>query len=333
MEGDEANFSSVSWAPEDQAYGILHLLRRRAVMCQDFPKPAEVAHLKFLCMSGAPAGLPSSASSGSSEDGSFATPPPPPAEWGEATTSPSPPLPSQQLQPPPQPASLPTDVAAPRPPAGGRGGTRGDDTEVVEALGRVGAWWHICSADEVIVRQDVSIFSAELKRLRSGTWIQQAAPAEQFTRGPARGLVRLPVLPRGWVTADARSVGGPQYVEPAPRWCVVYGSGTRFGDVLVRAEAALDSEELAVLTTGDVVDQAGPQETVDGIVRMRILLPEWAAPPPPKAAEVLPNPAIHAAAAQATAAVAASRLAKLRVTVDASAVGGPVLLERKGGWT
>eukprot|EP00444_Apocalathium_aciculiferum_P066235 CAMPEP_0183582294 /NCGR_PEP_ID=MMETSP0371-20130417/149392_1 /TAXON_ID=268820 /ORGANISM="Peridinium aciculiferum, Strain PAER-2" /LENGTH=201 /DNA_ID=CAMNT_0025793023 /DNA_START=1 /DNA_END=603 /DNA_ORIENTATION=+ len=124
-------------------------------------------------------------------------------------------------------------------------------------------WWKNCEANAlaVIVREHFSLTSAELWRVPPGHYVQQAGPNEVFVSGQATGLQRMPVLPRGWVTVDAISVGGPQYLEKVrrPAWRVIFQSGTARGDIVVRDSLPLDSPEVAVLFKGAHVEQAGPQ--------------------------------------------------------------------------
>jgi len=142
-----------------------------------------------------------------------------------------------------------------------------------------GQWWRNCSSDtniDVIVRESFSLQSNEIWKVPPGHYVQQAAPCEVFVSGQAQGLQRMPVLPRGWVTVDAVSVGGPKYLDPirSPTWKVVFQSGSSKGDIVVREGLSLDSDEVSVLLFGARVEQAGPQEVLDdGIVRMPIRFP------------------------------------------------------------
>merc|ERR1719498_938796 len=111
-------------------------------------------------------------------------------------------------------------------------------------------------------------------RLSPGEALQQAGAARMLKHGRAAYCIRLPVKPRGWVTADASRAGGPRYLvsASAPRWRVVHNSHSKSeSDALVRATAELDSEEVSWLYYGDVVEQAGPSELRgQGIVRMPV---------------------------------------------------------------
>lgn len=136
--------------------------------------------------------------------------------------------------------------------------------------------WHRNSAPgdlAVIVREGFSLMSAEIWKIPNGHYVQQAGPSEVFVSGQATGLTRMPVFPRGWVTADASTVGGPKYLEAVrlPRWKVAFKSDTPKGDILVREAVSLESEEVGCIVYGSTVLQSGPQETLeDGIIRMPI---------------------------------------------------------------
>eukprot|EP00403_Amphidinium_massartii_P025464 CAMPEP_0178405248 /NCGR_PEP_ID=MMETSP0689_2-20121128/18302_1 /TAXON_ID=160604 /ORGANISM="Amphidinium massartii, Strain CS-259" /LENGTH=344 /DNA_ID=CAMNT_0020026259 /DNA_START=186 /DNA_END=1220 /DNA_ORIENTATION=- len=152
--------------------------------------------------------------------------------------------------------------------------------------GKKGSWWKVLNSlqEDVIVRAGVSLQSKEVQRVRPGDIVQQAGQARMLVKGRAKGCVRVPVQPTGWVTADAQKAGGPKYLirSEAPHWQAVYsGSGqaavssngsTDAGSVIMRAESALDSEEVGILQCGAVVAQAGPFVTrPDGIVRMPVV--------------------------------------------------------------
>lgn len=143
-------------------------------------------------------------------------------------------------------------------------------TEIAPWPGKPGSWWRVNSslAEDVLVRDGVSLSSVELRRVSPGELVQQAGRARSLLEGRAAGCIRLPIRPSGWVTADAQHAGGPKYLIRAgvPRWRVVYNSS-----VVVRAEADFSSEEVATLHFGDVVEQAGPSMKWDsGIIRMPI---------------------------------------------------------------
>eukprot|EP00439_Symbiodinium_sp_Y106_P040313 s587_g4.t3 len=157
---------------------------------------------------------------------------------------------------------------------------------------------------------------AEPKSSPNRSVVLQAGPLEVFVSGPASGLQRMPVQPRGWVTVDASAVGGPLYLEKVklPRWQVVFNSGSQKGDIVVRKGVSLDSDEVAVLTCGTVVDQAAPLEETedlaargfrDGIVRMNISFLDTSSREPSSS----------------------SRVRQGWVTCDATSQGGPRFFE------
>lgn len=129
---------------------------------------------------------------------------------------------------------------------------------------------------DVLVREEISLTSKELFTVPPGHYVQQAGPAEIFVSGQAQGIVRMPVLSRGWATVDATAVGGPKYLQPvrAATWQVVFTSGDPRGDIVVRENLSLESPEVAMLFCGAVVEQNGPQEVEDGLTRMPIAFAE-----------------------------------------------------------
>jgi len=182
-------------------------------------------------------------------------------------------------------------------------------TEIVPKPQR-GTWWRNCCPNkgEVIIREQFLLTSEEITRVPFGQYVLQAGPLEVFVSGPASGLQRMPVQPRGWVTVDASAVGGPLYLEKVklPRWQVVFNSGSQKGDIVVRKGVSLDSDEVAVLTCGTVVDQAAPlEETEDGIVRMNISFLDTSSREPSSS----------------------SRVRQGWVTCDATSQGGPRFFE------
>jgi len=141
-----------------------------------------------------------------------------------------------------------------------------------------GQWWRNTAQNDldVIVRDGFSLMSHEIWKVPNGHYVQQSGPAEVFVSGQAQGLTRMPVYPRGWVTSDASTVGGPKYLESVkvPRWQVSFKSDAPKGDILVREAVSLESEEVGCIPHGTFVEQTGPQETVeDGIIRMPISWP------------------------------------------------------------
>lgn len=151
-----------------------------------------------------------------------------------------------------------------------------EESDVASWPGKKASWWRVHSSlgEELVVREGLSLASSELLRMSPGESVQQAGAARMLKQDRAAYCIRLPVKPRGWVTADASRAGGPRYLvsASAPRWRVVH-SAEKNGesDALVRATAELDSDEVSWLYFGDIVEQAGPSETRgQGIVRMPV---------------------------------------------------------------
>lgn len=148
-----------------------------------------------------------------------------------------------------------------------------------------GHWWRNVGDLDVVVRSEFSIFSTELFKIPAQHYALQAGPIEVFISGPAKGLQRMPVQPRGWATVDATEVGGPKYLErvKSPRWRVIFQSGSARGDIVVRESFSLESQEVSVLTYGTLVEQAGPQELLEeAIIRMPICIPSSSSKEPTK---------------------------------------------------
>lgn len=88
----------------------------------------------------------------------------------------------------------------------------------------------------------------------------------------------MSVMPHGWVTVDAREVGGPEYLKRLagpPRWQIVHHSGSTLGDVVVRKEFGLQSAQVAVLWLNDIVEQNGLMRPIvgngaDGVLRLPV---------------------------------------------------------------
>mmetsp|Transcript_91479 Transcript_91479/g.112003 ORF Transcript_91479/g.112003 Transcript_91479/m.112003 type:complete len:281 (+) Transcript_91479:70-912(+) len=135
-----------------------------------------------------------------------------------------------------------------------------------------GSWWRVRSnlREELIVRSGISLSSAEIGRCVAGDLFQQKGKPRMLT-GKGQGCIRMPIQPRGWVTADASRAGGPQYLirTHAPQWRAIYEAGGK--DILVRATEELDSEVVATLSCGDFVEQAGPTIN-NGVERMPIVV-------------------------------------------------------------
>lgn len=186
--------------------------------------------------------------------------------------------------------------------------SEGEPIELTEPVawgkGHRGAWWRVRPSlrEDLVIRHGISVSSAEICRAAPGETLQQKGKPRVILEGRSQGCIRMPIQPYGWVTADASRAGGPQFLTRvhAPKWKVVYQSPTpssSSGDVTVRALAALTSEAVSSLFFGDTVEQAGPTIVlVDGIVRMSIIT-------------IGPVKSFG------------------WVTVDASAVGGPVLFK------
>lgn len=245
-----ASFDPSVREPDLQRYGLTFLMCLRQSMLP-IEKPSEMAHLKFfICPS----------------EGGAADEPDPPRDKrkpkgrgkGERTN----------------------DKRSGGGDTQGRGRFVPDmgKTELIEGTHR-GQWWKVLTEANVIVKEQFSLTSVEVFNVPQGHYVQQAGPGEVFVNGQASGLQRMPVQPRGWATVDASSVGGPKYLEAvsAPYWRVDFKSGSPKGDIVVRSEKSLDSEEVAVLFFDARVEQAGPQEALeDGIVRMPISFPDSA---------------------------------------------------------
>uniref|UniRef100_A0A7S1PR34 Uncharacterized protein n=1 Tax=Alexandrium catenella TaxID=2925 RepID=A0A7S1PR34_ALECA len=282
------------WSPERRAYGIFHLLQCRALMPGHCPKPPEVLHLKFL----ATGGTGHSKKHGHNKSGG--------SRGAHASASSA--LDSTRGDATGTRSTMAPEVHD------------GELAEVFEDAGSAGCWWRICTQDEVLVRGGISLFSDEVRRLQPGGRVQQAGLARRYISGQMSGIVRIPIQPNGWVTADARAAGGPRYLErtDAPRWLVIYESGLPHGDVLVRAGCDLESKEVAVLKNGDIVEQSGPQELQGGVLRMPVVVTDVAA--------MLQKPGVETKLRSAASSRWPSGAAGW-VTVDARLAGGPVFLQ------
>lgn len=244
--GDSLEFNAAAWAPENREYGLFYLMViRQGLEAETLTKPAEVAHLKFVDNLTLQKSMSSSTKTRREKD------------RGEESEDES------------------DDVVAE--------GLPFEESDVAPWNGKRLSWFrvHASLGEELVVRAGLSLASAELHRIAPGEALQQAGAARMLRHGTAQfsrqaGCIRLPVKPRGWVTADATRGGGPRYLMSAnaPRWRVVYSSpNTSEGDAIVRANPALDSDEVSVLYCGDVVEQAGPSELRgQGIVRMPVVV-------------------------------------------------------------
>jgi len=233
-----ADFNPGTWDESQQMYGITGLLHCREAMLPA-EKPSETEHLKFLIFPNVG------------------------EELGDGLD-----IQQRQRQNDRKARGRIRDKSG----KSGRFVPEMGKTETLNTTQR-GQCWRNIGADSitVIVRESFSLMSNELWSVPPGQYIQQAGPIEIFVTGQAAGLQRMPVQPRGWVTVDATAVGGPKYLEPVkvPRWRVVFSTGSSKGDIVVRDGVSLDSEEVAKLVCGTLVEQSGPQEFLDdGIIRM-----------------------------------------------------------------
>lgn len=140
---------------------------------------------------------------------------------------------------------------------------------------RRGSWWRVRSnlREDLIVRSGVSLSSVEIGRCVAGDLFQQKGKPRMLISGKGHGCIRMPIQPSGWVTADASRAGGPRYLirTHAPQWRAIYEAGGK--DILVRTTVELDSEVVAILSCGDIVEQAGPITTIiEGVERMPIVV-------------------------------------------------------------
>merc|ERR1712012_65342 len=81
-----------------------------------------------------------------------------------------------------------------------------------EAEGRPGQRWRVLQSPEfldVIVRSTEDVSSRELRRHQPNEILVQ----RDVTVELPTGLVRMPIMPDGWVTVHARHIGGPTFME------------------------------------------------------------------------------------------------------------------------
>lgn len=191
-----------------------------------------------------------------------------------------------------------------------------EETESAAWPGKPGWWFRVNAqlGEEVIVRGGVSLLSCALRRVSAGGLVQQAGRARALQNGRAKGCVRLPVKPSGWVTADASRAGGPKYLvrAGAPRWRAVHDGG-----VIVRAGEALNSSEVATLHRGDIVEQAGPEVLAGEIVRVPVTTAVIYRSEIPESGEW---PEVNGYPRSSAKTLG-------WVTLDASSAGGPVFFE------
>eukprot|EP00747_Dinoflagellata_sp_TGD_P167659 gnl/TRDRNA2_/TRDRNA2_192423_c0_seq1.p1 gnl/TRDRNA2_/TRDRNA2_192423_c0~~gnl/TRDRNA2_/TRDRNA2_192423_c0_seq1.p1 ORF type:complete len:322 (-),score=33.81 gnl/TRDRNA2_/TRDRNA2_192423_c0_seq1:186-1100(-) len=280
--GGARTFNAAHWAPTVREYGVLYLLMLREHLMEQMAKePAEEEkkHLRCMGQHVISAAMAAKAEAEHSQDD----------DSGSSISEGEP--------------HEPTDPAS-------------------SWNGKRGAWWRVVQTlgEDVLVREGVSLLSPELRRASPGDLVLQAGAARSIREGRARGCIRVPVVPSGWVTADARPAGGPLYLVhvPTPRWRVVYTSSTsKEGDVIVRADTPLDSEEVTVLWSGDIVDQAGPLLTrTDGIIRMPIT-PHVTRRPADGEADLENGNRVERVSCKVLG----------WVTIDASEAGGPVFFK------
>lgn len=288
----DATFNSAAWAPARREYGLLQLLMCREAIAEELARPRPASRLKALesrlCT---PSHLWASAAAARRE---AAAPPPAAAPDSE----------------PEEDDSDTSYISEGEPPE--------PNEHVSWGKGQRGAWWRVRTTlrEDLVVRGGVSLLSAELRRTAPGEMLQQKGAPRVLTSGRAQGCIRMPIQPCGWVTADASRAGGPQYLirSHAPRWRAVHQSSAGEGsaDVIVRHGAELHSKAVMSLSCGDVVEQAGPFHVrPDGIVRMPVM-------------------ALHGRRTEVRdeedSPTSVSFISGW-VTVDASAVGGPVFFK------
>lgn len=288
QEGEESGFNMAGWAPGAQEYGIFNLLIvRSGILEAETTVPPEMSNIKVV------------------ETSLCKFPPAPP---------------KRRQQPAVAPAHSDDDEYISE-------GEHGEHTGPASWPGKPGSWWRVHNqlGEDLLVREGVSLKSTTLRTVPPGELVQQAGLARSLMSGGAKGCIRLPVRPAGWVTADATRAGGPKYLVRAsvPHWRVVYapdgGKGKDAG-VIVRETEELVSEELKVLHRGDVVEQAGPVVFLSGIVRM------------PVTANVIrrsemENGDYNEMGHNGHGRSAVSGKTYGWVTVDASAAGGPVFFK------
>mmetsp|Transcript_37938 Transcript_37938/g.80657 ORF Transcript_37938/g.80657 Transcript_37938/m.80657 type:complete len:330 (-) Transcript_37938:52-1041(-) len=291
--GSAMTFDAASWAPAKREYGLLHLLVRRSVMSEELAKPLPSGRLKAL--DARQCAVAQAAAQAAAEA-------------------------AQALSPPRQEVPETFDDEDDDVSDISEGEPHEPNEFVSWGKGQRGAWWRVRTSlrEDLVVRAGISLVSAELRRTAPGEMLQQKGRPRVLTRGRARGCIRMPIQPCGWVTADASRIGGPQYLfrAHAPRWRAIYQSPNRNGkgDVLVRSGQELDSEAVVSLLCGNIVEQGGPAEVrPDGIIRMRITA-------------CIGRGVGDGDEAGSRADEAGSKVSGW-ITVDASAAGGPVFFK------
>lgn len=85
-----------------------------------------------------------------------------------------------------------------------------------EKEGKRGRVWRVKTDSrdfqDAIVREGADMSSQEIRRLIPGNTCVQSGPMVCVDPG----VVRMPILPKGWVTVHARSIGGPTFLEILP---------------------------------------------------------------------------------------------------------------------
>eukprot|EP00746_Dinoflagellata_sp_MGD_P125868 gnl/MRDRNA2_/MRDRNA2_60742_c0_seq1.p1 gnl/MRDRNA2_/MRDRNA2_60742_c0~~gnl/MRDRNA2_/MRDRNA2_60742_c0_seq1.p1 ORF type:complete len:208 (+),score=35.30 gnl/MRDRNA2_/MRDRNA2_60742_c0_seq1:58-681(+) len=188
-----------------------------------------------------------------------------------------------------------------------------------------GAFWRVRGGlqemDKVMVRQAMDLQSPIVHELKPGAVVQQSGPRQTLPNGLAQGVVMMLIRePKGWVTVSAEAVGGIAYLErfelaePQQEDHASHGDSCEGGNdrldtsaddvigaawkvifpvVKLRETCELTSPELpGEFTEGSIVVQSGPiREVEGGILRMPVQPRGW-------------------------------------ITLDATKIGGPRLLER-----
>jgi len=286
--GSRDEYQPDTWNPAKQQYSVRGLLHIRELMHQkgSLEKPPEMLHIKFLIMPGLGAAPPEVApkkhekkakatktqskrqQKESAAAAAAAAAEAPLASAKAVAAAPAAPAASEDT---PDPLPL-----APQNSKASRNVPEMGTTQIVPGSAQ-GQWWRVLPVAQVIVRESLDLTSTVVFTVKPGHYIQQAGNVEIFVSGQASGLQRMPVYvgsnKTGWATVDATAVGGPRYLEKvkSPRWKVIFRGDKDKGDIVVRRHASLDSEAVGVLMKGTEVEQSGPQEIVDGIIRMPVV--------------------------------------------------------------
>lgn len=249
----EANFDPATWEPVENRYGLVRLLGLRDAMLP-IQKPDSIKSLKFLFFPG------HGVDTGEAEERERRS------ERRDGGDK------KRQEQSRDLGKGKGKSRAKEKQPVGGRFVPEMGKTELEQNYVR-NQWFRNVSGQPVVIREGFSLMSTEIWKVPAGHYVQQSGPAEVFVSGQATGLIRMPVGPNGWATADASAVGGPKYLEAvrSARWEVAFKSDQTKGDILVRQSVSLESDEVGCIHYGTYVLQNGPQITLeDGIIRMPI---------------------------------------------------------------